>query len=124
MCGDYYRYCHLIGLMRRYFAEYTEGDNKDEYSNLSLQSYTKAKEIAEDSLLPTDPVRLGLALNFSVFYYDIRQDPEKACELAKTAFEDAVEEAESLGTEDYKQTKAVLELLRDNLSLWINNEDE
>eukprot|EP01129_Flabellula_baltica_P011916 TRINITY_DN5300_c0_g1_i1.p1 TRINITY_DN5300_c0_g1~~TRINITY_DN5300_c0_g1_i1.p1 ORF type:complete len:262 (+),score=63.78 TRINITY_DN5300_c0_g1_i1:90-788(+) len=108
MRGDYYRY----------FAEYTSGEDQSEYSNMSLQAYTDAKDIAERTLPPTDPVRLGLALNFSVFYYDIRQEPERACELAKAAFDNAVNEVETLGPEEYKQTKAVLQLLSDNLKLW------
>ena len=41
------------------------------------------KDIAIAELSPTHPIRLGLALNFSVFYYEIENSPDKACKLAK-----------------------------------------
>lgn len=48
----------------------------------SQEAYLKAVKTA--SQMPsTHPIRLGLALNFSVFYYEILNDPGKACELAK-----------------------------------------
>ncbi len=40
---------------------------------------------AVTDLPPTNPIRLGLALNFSVFYYEVLNAPEKACDLAKQA---------------------------------------
>ena len=48
-------------------------------------AYKLAQETATSSMSPTHPIRLGLALNFSVFYYEIASLPDKACELAKTA---------------------------------------
>ena len=66
----------------RYKAEFSEGLEKEEAADKSLEAYTKASEAAE-SLQPTDPTRLGLSLNFSVFYYEIKNDSSKACEVAK-----------------------------------------
>jgi hypothetical protein len=43
----------------------------------------RAQDIALVDLAPTHPIRLGLALNFSVFYYEILNSPERACHLAK-----------------------------------------
>ena len=41
------------------------------------------KDIALVDLAPTHPIRLGLALNYSVFYYEILNASEKACSMAK-----------------------------------------
>lgn len=54
----------------------------------SQQSYQEAFDIAKDKMQPTHPIRLGLALNFSVFYYEILNAPDKACQLAKQVRED------------------------------------
>lgn len=49
----------------------------------SQKAYQEAFDIAKEKMQPTHPIRLGLALNFSVFYYEILNSPEKACQLAK-----------------------------------------
>lgn len=46
-------------------------------------SYSAALEIAKTEMQPTHPIRLGLALNYSVFFYEILNAPDKACQLAK-----------------------------------------
>jgi len=69
-------------------------------------------------LPPTNPVRLGLALNYSVFYYEILNSPERACHLAKQAFDDAIAELDTLSEESYKDSTLIMQLLRDNLTLW------
>lgn len=53
----------------------------------SQEAYQEASEVAKEKMAPTNPIRLGLALNFSVFYYEIANDPKKACEMAKTVSE-------------------------------------
>ena len=61
-----------------------------------MESYTAASEIANAELKTTHPIRLGLALNFSVFHYETLNDPAKACNLAKTAFDDAIADIEHI----------------------------
>ena len=51
--------------------------------NNSCEAYENAEKVAKENMPPTQSTRLGLALNFSVFYYEIKNDPEKACQLAK-----------------------------------------
>lgn len=49
----------------------------------SFKAYEEAMASAKNDMPPTHPIRLGLALNFSVFYYEIKNDPTSACSLAK-----------------------------------------
>jgi 14-3-3 protein beta/theta/zeta len=115
MKGDYYRYLAEVA-----------GDKKDEVKESSKSSYEEAREVASN-LLPTHPIRLGLALNFSVFHYEIMNDPEEACKLAKKAFDDAIAELDKLEEDSYKDSTLIMQLLRDNLTLWTadtNQDDE
>lgn len=65
---------------------------------------------------------MGLALNFSVFYYEILSSPDRACHLAKQAFDDAIAELDCLSEESYRDSTLIMQLLRDNLSLWTNTD--
>jgi 14-3-3 protein epsilon len=117
MKGDYYRY----------LAEFTSGDERKEVSEKSLEAYKNASKVAEADLPPTHPIRLGLALNFSVFYYEILNSSDRACALAKQAFDDAIAELDNLSEESYKDSTLIMQLLRDNLTLWtsdLRNDEE
>jgi len=111
MKGDYYRYV----------AEFETGDKRKEAGNKSLEAYQAASAIATSELAPTHPIRLGLALNFSVFYYEILSSPEKACQLAKQAFDDAIAVLDRLSEDSYKDSTVIMQLLRDNLTLWTSD---
>ena len=64
------------------------------------------------------PIRLGLALNFSVFYFEIMNQPKKACELAKNTFENAINSIDDMKEDEYKDAAMILQLLKDNITLW------
>lgn len=66
--------------------------------------------------------QIRLALNFSVFYYEILNSPDKACNLAKLAFDDAIAELDTLSEESYKDSTLIMQLLRDNLTLWTSDQ--
>ncbi len=83
------------GDYHRYLAEFALGDKRKISADKSLEAYKNATEVAQTDLAPTHPIRLGLALNFSVFYYEILNSPDQACHLAKQAFDDAIAGASS-----------------------------
>nr|QKY15292.1 14-3-3-like protein (GRF) [Polytomella parva] len=114
-------YLKMKGDYHRYLAEFKTGDARKEAAENTLLAYKAAQDIALDSLAPTHPIRLGLALNFSVFYYEILNSPERACHLAKQAFDEAIAELDSLGEESYKDSTLIMQLLRDNLTLWTSD---
>jgi len=116
MKGDYYRY----------IGEYTKGEDSKKVADNALDAYNKATEVANKELKTTNPIRLGLALNFSVFYYEIMNEPSKACEMAKQAFDDAIANIEDLPEDQYKDSTTIMQLIRDNLTLWTSElaEDE
>ena len=102
--------------------EISTGDDIEELRTKSEDAYKAATDTAK-SLPTTHPIKLGLALNFSVFYYEIMNDSKKACELAKKAFDDAIAELDSLKEDSYKDSTLILQLLRDNLTLWTSDDD-
>ena len=109
------------GDYHRYLAEFAVGNEKKEAAEASLVAYKAANDVASKDLPPTHPIRLGLALNFSVFYYEILNSPDRACRLAKQAFDDAIAELDTLNEDSYKDSTLIMQLLRDNLTLWTSD---
>lgn len=107
MEGDYYRY----------LAEFSSGAEQAQFAQSAYDAYSRASEVA-NQLPPTHPIRLGLALNFSVFYYEVYGKAREACNLAKASFEAACAEFSSLPEGQAQDSQAILQLLRDNLELW------
>merc|ERR1711948_29049 len=86
-------------------------------------AYEEAQKVAEKDLAVTHPIRLGLALNFSVFQYEVLNNPDEACKMARTAFEDAIAELDNVAEDSYKDSTLIMQLLRDNLTLWTSDQE-
>jgi 14-3-3 protein epsilon len=120
-------YYKMSGDYHRYLAEFKQDEMRRDCAEAALDSYKTAQTIAEDNeegLPPTHPIRLGLALNLSVFYYEILAEQDQACELAKKAFDSAIAELDSLQEDSYKDATLIMQLLRDNLTLWTSDGEE
>ena len=114
MKGDYYRY----------IAENIEGDTKKKYSDLGIESYNAAMDASKE-LDYKNSVKLGLALNLSVFYYEVLSNPTEACKIAKETLEKAKADLAGIDEEDeeYKDPISIVNLLQENLNMW-NMENE
>merc|ERR1712087_1078913 len=113
MKADYYRY----------IAEFTRDDAKSKAAENARLAYEEAAKVAEKDLAVTHPIRLGLALNYSVFQYEVLQNPDEACKMARTAFEDAIAELDNVAEDSYKDSTLIMQLLRDNLTLWTSDQE-
>jgi 14-3-3 protein epsilon len=115
MKADYYRY----------IAENIEAERKKSFGDKSLASYDEAMNIA-DNLEITNPIRLGLALNFSVFYYEVIGDQEKACMIAKETISKANEPLSNVDADDeeHKDAISIINLLQENLNMWTGDDNQ
>jgi len=114
-------YLKMSGDYHRYLSEFMPNA---EHSTKAEKFYQDATQIAKDHLPETHPTRLGLALNFSVCCYEILDKKEYACEIAKTAFDSAIEKLDNLNDSSYKDSTLIMQLLRDNLTLWTSEKED
>ena len=113
MCADY----------ERYLCEIFVGEELKRSAEKALMHYKLASMDAEKNLHPTNPIRLGVALNFAVFYFETLGSSDRACHLARTAFDDALAELDTLPEKHYKDSTILLQLIRDNLQKWAEKDD-
>ena len=114
-------YLKMKGDYNRYIAEYAQGDLKDKVSKAALEAYESASNDAK-GLSAIHPISLGLALNFSVFYYEVMGDHEKACSIAKDVLDIANKEMANVEdpeeNENHRDALSIINLLRENLDMW------
>ena len=111
MVGDYYRY----------IAENSKENTLEAVKQKALKAYNEANQIA---LPPCNPIKLGLALNFSVFHYEVMKNHKAACELADKALQEALDKIDELEEDDFRDAKSIIELLKENLTLWKEEEED
>jgi 14-3-3 protein epsilon len=113
MIGDYYRYV----------AECASEKDLEAVKNGALENYQLAQSTSE-SLNACNPIRLGLALNFSVFHYEVMNNHSQACDLGEKALSDALEKIDDVDEDMFRDAKSIIELLKENLSLWKEEEEQ
>ncbi|CAB1444093.1 unnamed protein product [Pleuronectes platessa] len=123
MKGDYYRYLAEVA------------SDKTAIIENSKNAYHEALTLSYEKMPPTNPIRLGLALNFSVFYYEIAKMSRRSLQAGKgrknflyfplsfclLAFDEAVNQLDTVKNETYKDSTLIMQLLRDNLTLWMSD---
>lgn len=113
MSGDYFRYA----------AESATDSDLEKAKNGALEHYKLAQEICTN-LNACNPIRLGLALNFSVFHYEAMNNHAEACRLGEAALTEALEKIDDVDEETFRDAKSIIELLKENLSLWKEEEEQ
>lgn len=112
--ADYYRYS----------VEFKPEAERKDGADKAKASYQSAMEIATSELTKANPSYLGLALNYSVFLYEIIGQKKEAIELADKSFKEAVDLLDELGEDEYSEATLILQLLKDNVSLWTEEQGD
>lgn len=113
-------YWKLRGDYGRYAAEATyDPAERTAVISESRAAYERADQLGREKLRPVDPVRLGLMLNYSVFLYQVCQQRQRGHDVAKRAYENAVNEIDNIDENMYYDSTLILRLIRDNLTIWI-----
>ena len=114
-------YLKMIGDYYRYTAETATGDKLSEVTENAKTYYEQATEAAK-ALKPYNSNKLGLALNFSVFHYELKNDSAKACQIAEEALNGARDEIDNMDNDEARDALSIIELLKENLDLWKEEE--
>lgn len=111
--GDYYRY----------LAEFSgDTDSSDVFDNAKI-AYARAYELSREHLSAGNPLRLALILNFSVFYFEILESHEMACDMVKESISVGEEDLHNQAESVRNDSAMVIQILKDNLKLWLAEMD-
>lgn len=111
--ADYYRYS----------VEFKAEQDRKDGADKAKTSYENAMRIAKEKLSKANPAYLGLALNYSVFLYEIIGQKQEAIELAQKTYNECSASVDDNSDTSYSEATMILQLLRDNVSLWTQDAD-
>lgn len=117
-------YLKLKGDYFRYIAEFNRYGKLGDVSKLAKQAYEEALAVAKENVSPAHPIRLGLILNLSVFYYEILNLQGAALDLARDAQKLAANDLDNIKEESRNDSALILEFLNDNVCLWTVDPDD
>ena len=104
----------------RYAVEGANEQTIDETKQNTCDQYANAEKFSA-TLSSSHPVKLGLILNSSVFHYEVMEDHKKAINMTEKGLKDALKTIDSIEEELFRDSKAIIELLKENLQLWNDN---
>ena len=100
----------------RYICMYPKSEERLlECKEEALKAYQKANKF---KLHPGSPTRLGLVLNFAIFKAEIMGDYGLAIKMAEKGQADSIDKTEEMNDEDYRESKDLLDLYRENIQVW------
>jgi ferredoxin-thioredoxin reductase catalytic subunit len=109
MKADYYRYiCEC----------YTDDSILEEYKLKCKLYYELATNLAL-GLTKCDPIRLGVALNFSVFNFEILKNKDVAYQIVTESFDAALAEMDTVDDQHYKSFSVLLQSLKEKMVEWM-----
>lgn len=102
----------------RYLSEIKVEPERTLCVGVAHDSYKEAYDLAKTHLTPTDPVALGIFLNYSMFCHEFLRDKATGVDIAKNAFDEAVAELDAISEERHRDATIILKIIRENLELW------
>ena len=118
-------YFKMKGDYLRYLAEFQVLDKKKDSAAKALDAYQNfKKQLVTVTTVCHQPIEFVWVLPLTFLFSNTksRTTQNKHVNLLK-AFDDAIAELDTLSEESYKDSTLIMQLLRDNLTLWTSDND-
>lgn len=99
-------------------------DRRNDSIDGALAAYKLASDLANAELQAAHPIRLRLALNFSLFYHEVLDKQDQAVRVAQQALDNAHVALDELSQKDKNDSMLVIQLLQDNVTRWTSGDKQ